>query len=76
MWPGIKILRAPYADDVTDADVRAAALQYVRVVSGYRLGAPRCPEAFDRAVDAVADATRDLLEHLAEAPGAPVPRAG
>jgi hypothetical protein len=49
----------------TDDDMRAAALQYVRKVSGYRTPSRRNAEAFDAAVDEVAAATRRLLETLA-----------
>jgi hypothetical protein len=48
----------------TDDDMRAAALQYVRKVSGYRAPSRRNAEAFDAAVDEVAAATRRLLESL------------
>lgn len=64
MCRSIKTLREPYASDVTDEDVRAAALQYVRKVSGFRSPSARNAEAFDRAVDAVAVATRALLDDL------------
>ncbi|MGH3797390.1 MAG: DUF2277 domain-containing protein [Pseudonocardiaceae bacterium] len=64
MCRSIKTLREPYATGVTDADVRAAALQYVRKVSGFRTPAAHNAEPFDRAVDAVAAATRELLDHL------------
>jgi hypothetical protein len=64
MCRSIKTLREPYTEDVTDADVRAAALQYVRKISGFRAPAPHNAEAFDRAVDAVAAATQQLLDHL------------
>jgi len=36
MCRSIKTLRPPYADDVTEDDMRAAALQYVRKISGMR----------------------------------------
>jgi hypothetical protein len=49
---------------VTDAEVRAAALQYVRKISGFRAPAPHNREAFDAAVDAVAHATQELLDSL------------
>jgi hypothetical protein len=49
----------------TDDDMRAAALQYVRKVSGYRAPSRRNAEAFDAAVDEIAVATRRLLESLA-----------
>ncbi len=48
----------------TDDDVRAAALQYVRKVSGYRAPAKRNAAAFDAAVDEVAASTARLLELL------------
>lgn len=57
-------MRAPYAERVTEDDVRAAALQYVRKVSGFRVPAAHNAEAFNQAVDAVTDATRALLGQL------------
>ncbi|SNC60612.1 Uncharacterized conserved protein [Streptomyces sp. 2114.4] len=50
--------------EVTDEDVRAAALQYVRKVSGFRAPAAHNREVFDQAVDAVAAATQELLDGL------------
>ena len=41
MCRSIKTLRPPFADQVTDADIRAAALQYVRKLSGFRQPAIR-----------------------------------
>ncbi|MDP9394758.1 MAG: DUF2277 domain-containing protein [Actinomycetota bacterium] len=64
MCRSIKTLRPPYVEDTTDDEVRAAALQYVRKVSGFRAPAAHNAEAFDAAVDAVADATRRLLDAL------------
>ena len=64
MCRSIKTLRPPYADSVTDDDMRAAALQYVRKVSGFREPAAHNTEAFDAAVDKVTDATRELLGSL------------
>ena len=64
MCRSIKTLREPYTEHVTDADVRAAALQYVRKISGFRQPAPHNAEAFDEAVEAVAAATQHLLDHL------------
>jgi hypothetical protein len=49
---------------VTDDDVRAAALQYVRKVSGYTRPSQANEAAFNEAVDSVARATADLLEAL------------
>ncbi len=49
---------------VEDEDIRAAALQYVRKVSGFRAPAAHNRDAFDAAVAAVAEATRTLLAEL------------
>lgn len=64
MCRSIKTLRAPYAETVTEADMRAAALQYVRKVSGFRTPAGHNAAAFEKAVDQITAATRDLLGHL------------
>ncbi len=64
MCRSIKTLREPYAEQVTEDDVRAAALQYVRKVSGFRSPAAHNAAAFDAAVEAVTSATRDLLDCL------------
>jgi hypothetical protein len=60
----IKTLRPPYVESADDDDVRAAALQYVRKVSGFRAPAPHNAEAFAAAVNAVTAATRQLLDDL------------
>lgn len=49
---------------VTDDDVRAAALQYVRKVSGYTKPSQANEAAFNEAVDNVARATAELLDSL------------
>jgi hypothetical protein len=64
MCRSIKTLREPYTEHVTDAEVRAAALQYVRKVSGFRTPAGHNAEAFEQAVATIAAATQDLLDHL------------
>ncbi len=64
MCRSIKTLREPYTEQVTDADVRAAALQYVRKISGFRAPAAHNADAFDSAVAAVAVATQALLDRL------------
>jgi hypothetical protein len=64
MCRSIKTLRPPYAEQVTSTDIRAAALQYVRKVSGFRQPAAHNSEAFDRAVEAVEQATAELLSTL------------
>jgi hypothetical protein len=45
-------------------EARAAALQYVRKVSGYRKPSVANTEAFDRAVEEIADVTWQLLGRL------------
>jgi hypothetical protein len=62
MCRSIKTLRPPFTEEVTDADIEAAALQYVRKISGFRKPAAHNADAFDTAVAAVALATRDLLD--------------
>jgi hypothetical protein len=49
---------------VTDDDVRASALQYVRKVSGYTKPSQANEAAFNEAVDNVARATSALLDAL------------
>jgi hypothetical protein len=48
----------------TDEEVRDAALQYVRKISGFTKPSQANAEAFDRAVDAVAAASSQLLAEL------------
>ena len=64
MCRSIQTLRPPYTESVTPDDVRAAALQYVRKISGMRAPAPHNREVFDRAVDEVTAATEALLRDL------------
>ncbi|MBW1602003.1 DUF2277 domain-containing protein [Streptomyces sp. JJ66] len=64
MCRSIKTLRPPYTEQVFEEDVRAAALQYVRKVSGFRAPAAHNAAAFDRAVAEVTAATRRLLADL------------
>ncbi len=45
----------------TEEEIRAAALQFVRKVSGYRKPSKVNEEAFERAVEEVAEATQKLL---------------
>ena len=46
-------------------EVREAALQFVRKVSGFRQPSARHRDAFDRAVDEVAEASQALLDAVA-----------
>jgi hypothetical protein len=48
----------------TETEVRDAALQYVRKVSGYSKPSQANAEAFERAVDDIANATLRLLDEL------------
>jgi hypothetical protein len=48
----------------TDEEIRGAALQYVRKISGFTKPSRANAEAFDRAVDAVAAASAELLAEL------------
>lgn len=64
MCRSIVTLRPPYVEDPSEDDIRAAALQYVRKVSGFRHPAAHNAETFDRAVEEVAAATAALLGSL------------
>jgi hypothetical protein len=64
MCRSIKTLRPPYTESVSDDDIRAAALQYVRKVSGFRAPSRRNDEAFSTAVDQIAAATSTLLDAI------------
>lgn len=63
MCRSIKTLRRVEAP-ATDDEVRAAALQFVRKVSGYRQPSRDNAPAFDSAVDDIAAATERLLAAL------------
>jgi len=62
MCRSIKTLRG--AEPATDDDINAAALQFVRKISGYRQPSRANAEAFDAAVDEIAHASRRLLAGL------------
>jgi hypothetical protein len=64
MCRSIKTLREPFTEGVTEADMRAAALQYVRKVSGFREPAAHNAAAFDAAVVEITAATKALLDGL------------
>jgi hypothetical protein len=49
----------------TEEEIRAAALQFVRKVSGYRKPSKVNEEVFEKAVDEVAQATQKLINSLA-----------
>lgn len=76
MCRSIKTLRPPVlAEEATEEEIRAAALQYVRKVSGFRAPAAHNQEVFERAVDVITRATAELLDGL-EVRGAAARRAG
>ncbi len=66
MCRSIKTLRRP--EPPTEAEIQAAALQFVRKVSGYRAPSRANTAAFDAAVAEVAAATRRLLTQLKTPP--------
>jgi hypothetical protein len=53
-----------YEPPATEEEVRAAALQYVRKISGFTKPSQANTEAFEQAVDAVAEASAKLLDQL------------
>jgi hypothetical protein len=53
-----------FEPEATDEEVRAAALQYVRKISGFNTPSRANAEAFERAVEAVTDVSRQLLSEL------------
>jgi hypothetical protein len=74
MCRSIKTLRR--ADSrASEEEIAAAALQYVRKVSGYRVPSQRNSRAFDAAVNDVGRASRRLLEELEKARNEPAERA-
>jgi hypothetical protein len=62
MCRSIKTLRSDEAPE--PEEVRAAALQFVRKISGYRQPSMTNREAFDSAVDEIADSADRLLNNL------------
>lgn len=63
MCRNIRVLHN-FEPPTTDDEVREAALQFVRKVSGSTRPSKANAEAFDRAVDEIAHATRHLLDDL------------
>ena len=53
-----------FAPPVTDEEVRAASLQFVRKISGFTRPSKANEDAFSRAVDEVAAAARTLVDSL------------
>ncbi|HXO66603.1 MAG TPA: DUF2277 domain-containing protein [Candidatus Dormibacteraeota bacterium] len=63
MCRSIKTLRRP-AETATDEEIRAAALQFVRKVSGYRQPSKANADVFDSTVDEIALCSKRLLTGL------------
>jgi hypothetical protein len=64
MCRSIKRLREPGGEVASEAEIREAALQYVRKVSGFRAPSKRNEEVFHAAVEEVASASRRLLDAI------------
>ena len=69
MCRSIKQLRGP--EPATDEEIQAAALQFVRKVSGFRQPSRANAQAFDRAVRDVTRASSRLLESISAASSRP-----
>lgn len=63
MCRSIKQLRNPEVP-ATEEEIHAAALQFVRKVSGYRKPSKVNEAAYERAVEEVAETTRRLLGEI------------
>jgi hypothetical protein len=61
MCRSIKTLRRQ-DEPATEEEIRAAALQFVRKVSGFRQPSKKNAEAFDAAVDDIAEVSRRLID--------------
>lgn len=66
MCRSIITLRRP-DESASEEEVRAAALQFVRKVSGYRKPSRRNEEAFEQAVSEITESTRRLLASVGPA---------
>jgi hypothetical protein len=64
MCRSIQTLRPPFVENVTEHDIQAAAMQYVRKIAGMRAPSAANAEAFETAVASVAAATSRLLDGL------------
>jgi hypothetical protein len=53
-----------YEPPATESEVRAASIQYVRKISGFNKPSQANAEAFERAVDEVAEISSRLLDEL------------
>lgn len=65
MCRSIKRLRVSNGPAVSEDEIREAALQFVRKISGYRVPSQRNRVAFDQAVQDIARVSSTLLGSLA-----------
>jgi hypothetical protein len=63
MCRSIKVLR-DFENPPSEEEIEAAALQFVRKISGYRKPSKRNEDAFGAAVDEITRSSRRLLETL------------
>ena len=75
MCRSIKTLRGS-EPAASEDEIRAAALQFVRKISGYRVPSRSNRAAFDAAVDEIAASSRRLLDGLTPSTRSPSPVAG
>ena len=68
MCRSIKVLRRP-SPPVTPEEVSAAALQFVRKISGYNKPSQANEQAFQNAVSEIASASNRLLESITRGKG-------
>ncbi len=68
MCRSIKTLRYPFEEAVTEEDIRAAALQYVRKISGFRKPSQVNEKAFNKAVTQITKASQRMLDALVVKP--------
>jgi len=72
MCRSIKVLRR-LDTPATPDEMRAAALQFVRKISGFQKPSRANQEAFDQAVAEVTESSRRLLEQVTKVTTAPNP---
>ena len=73
MCRSIKVLRQSDGEP-SELEIREAALQFVRKISGYRHPSQANAEAFERAVDDIAGASKELLASLTQRSDAGIQR--
>jgi hypothetical protein len=71
MCRSIKVLR-DYEEPASDEEIEAAALQFVRKISGFRKPSRINEAAFNRAVEEIYTSSRALLDSLTPSTKVPV----